>query len=137
MKDTLMNREELKLACLALLDDAAVEHPSGHQGKLAARYILRSVNGERIELMFEKGAKSPANLWVAQKYVSDLLATDIEARLYPSLAVDRVVKPDGERLYGRHSALKSMRGLVHANLVRFTVKRVSQIEMILERLVAT
>src|SRR5690606_25005406 len=62
VKDTLMIRKELKLACLALLDDAAVEHPSGHQGKSAARYILRSENDDRIELMFEKGENSRANL---------------------------------------------------------------------------
>ena len=47
-----MNREMLIAACLALIDQVATEHPAGHQGKLAARYIIRSSSGERVGLMF-------------------------------------------------------------------------------------
>jgi predicted helicase len=52
------SRAALKSAVLAILDQVALEHPVGHQGKLAARYVLRSQNGERIELMFENARTS-------------------------------------------------------------------------------
>lgn len=60
-----MNREEFKLACLAILDGVASEHPAGHQGKLAARYLLRTGGGAAIELLFEKGPNTPPNLWLS------------------------------------------------------------------------
>ncbi|WP_211341135.1 hypothetical protein [Paracoccus methylarcula] len=131
MKDTLMNREELKLACLALLDEAAVEHPSGHQGKSVARYILRSVNDDRIELMFEKGENSRANLWVAKSFARDLMNLGIECKEYPASDLNREVEPGKPRRYGRHAALKQMRDLAHADLVRFTVENVSQMKVLI------
>ena len=33
------DRAALKSAVLAILDQVALEHPVGHQGKLAARYV--------------------------------------------------------------------------------------------------
>lgn len=37
-----MDREALKLRCVAPLDECAIEHSAGHQEKLAARYLVRS-----------------------------------------------------------------------------------------------
>jgi hypothetical protein len=62
LSDAIMTRNTLKAACLSLLDTAAAEHPAGHQGKLAARYVLRSRSDERIGLMFEKSEKTKALL---------------------------------------------------------------------------
>lgn len=50
----MMDRDQLKHNCLERLDAGAIEHPTGHQGKLAARYLLRRGDGDRVELMFEK-----------------------------------------------------------------------------------
>ena len=50
-----MMRDTLRQACLARLDERAMEHPSGHQGKLAARYVLHTQRADAVELMFEKG----------------------------------------------------------------------------------
>jgi len=50
-----MTRDELRQACLERLDERAMEHPSGHQGKLAARYVLHTQRADAVELMFEKG----------------------------------------------------------------------------------
>ncbi len=61
------NRDDLKRACLAALDAVALEHPAGHQGKLAARYVLHTRRSEAIELMFEKGPKTPAHLWMGRE----------------------------------------------------------------------
>ena len=128
-----MDEEVLKAACLALLDAAAVEHPSGHQGKLAARYLLRTGSGDRIALMFEKAPKTAANLWLPLTHARFLEGIDAPSRVYPASALYQEKEP-GPRGYGRHSGLKSMRDLANIDLIRFTIERVTQMEAILERL---
>lgn len=131
-----MTREDLKAACLALLDQAAVEHPAGHQGKLAARYTLRSAGGERLGLMFEKSEKAKSHLWVDRRHVGDLFEAGIDYRIYPAASLYQEIEPGGKRPYGRHAALKPMRDLANADLVRFSIDRIDQLRMILTRLSA-
>lgn len=132
-RSELLGRDELKSRCLALLDAAAMEHPAGH-GKLFARYVLRTQDGDRIEMMFEKGEKSRANLWLACDHAVQLVTMGVEFRDYPGSALYQPTEPGGKPAYGRHSALKSMRDLANADLVRFTIDRVDQMEMILATL---
>jgi hypothetical protein len=127
-------RAELKAQCLALLDNTAIEHPAGHQGKLAARYILRSNNQERIGLMFEKGDNCPAYLWVNAGYAAAMLDTDIISLLYPASALYQTDEATKKTLYGRHAALKPMRDLANADLVRFNIDRIIQFEQIIDHL---
>lgn len=129
------NRELLKSGCLALLDAAAVEHPAGH-GKLFARYVLRSQDGDRIELMFEKGERSRSNLWLSASHAARLGRMAIESRDFPASALYQPAEPGGKPVYGRHAALKSMRDLANADLVRLTIGRVDQMEVILVKLAA-
>ena len=54
------SRQKLKLSCLRALDALAVEHESGHQGELAARYILRTehdvaVKDAQLDFPWSKG----------------------------------------------------------------------------------
>lgn len=134
MSVTSLTREELRNACLSLLDRRATEHPAGHQGKLAARYVLVSASGERIGMMFEKGERARPLLWVARRHVPDLLDAGIESRLSLASSLYQAAETGGQASYGRHSALKPMRDLAHVDLVRFTIERIGQLEMILERL---
>jgi len=120
----------LKAACLSLLDTAAAEHPAGHQSKLAARYVLRSRSDERIGLMFEKSEKTKALLWVGNVHARNLLEADIEFRVYLASSLYQETEPGGKRPYGRHAALKSMRDLANADLVRFTIERFTQMQFI-------
>ena len=128
-------RGGLKVACLALLDTVAIEHPAGHTGSVA-RYLLRSNDDDRIELMFEKGPKSRANLWLTRALVGDLLSAGIEFRLYPASDLYKPTEAGGEPSYGRHTALKKMRDLANADLVRFTIYRVEEVQKILREVVA-
>lgn len=132
-RSTRLERAELKAACLAILDAAAVEHAAGH-GKMVARYILRSQNDERIELMFEKDEKSRAHLWLAKDYARGLLNGGLEVRSYPAAGLYQAPKPGGTAAYGRHSGLKTMRDLANADLERFTVGTVGEAEVILDYL---
>lgn len=129
-----MERRQLKQDCLALLAACAREHPSGHQGKLAARYLLHCGRGDAAELMFEKGPKTPANLWVASGRIAGLKATDIDIRLSPASSLYAVVGADGKPQYGRHSALKSMNELRHADLACIRIEAITDLKRILEHI---
>ena len=129
-----VTQSELKAACLALLDKAAVKHPAGHQGKLAARYVLRAGSDERIGLMFEKSEKTKAYLWIEKRFADGLVSRDIDHRCYPANELYKAAK-DGEKpAYGRHAGLKAMRDLANADLVRFEIVRLEQLETILSSL---
>lgn len=106
-------------------------HPAGHQTKLAARYVLVCKNGERIALMFDKGPASPANLWMLAANAARIEHIGLLRCDYP--ATDLYIRTDesGEPLYGRHSALRPMRELANADLVRFEIERISQLQSII------
>ncbi|WP_322864906.1 hypothetical protein U5922_001095 [Aquicoccus sp. G2-2] len=131
----MMDRDELKLACLAHLDAQAMEHPSGHQGKLAARYLLRCRDRDRAEVMFEKGPKTPANFWVAHTRVGGLIdKPGLHFQSSPASALFAAKGSNGKPIYGRHSALKSMRELGHADLICFKITTAAELDRILNHL---
>jgi len=131
----MMGREELKLSCLARLGDHAMEHPAGHQGKLAARFLLRCDDGDMAELMFEKGPKTPANLWVTHKRVAGIVAVPgLNFQSSPASALFTSKGANGKPIYGRHAALKSMRELEHADLICFRITSTAELERILDHL---
>lgn len=135
MKGETMSRDELRKACLDRLEQRATEHPAGHQGKLAARYIVHREDGERIGLMFEKGEKTRPNLWVERRFARELMGADIEFRIYLASSLYQPADDGGKPAYGRHAGLKAMRDLANADLVRFTICQIPQLDLILDRLV--
>ena len=132
MTQKTMDRADLKRACLVALDAVAVEHPAGHQGKLAARYVLRNSAGEAIELMFEKGPQTPANLWMLRDAGKVMIDAGIRYRLSPATDTYAIADTAGRPRYGRHSALRPMRQLANADLICFTIERLGEMEMLLE-----
>ena len=129
-----MPRVALKRACMERLTQVAVEHPAGHQGKLAARFILRTPSAERIELMFEKGDASSANLWVCRRFVTGLLDAGIPYRYAPGSTAFKIKAADGKPAYGRHSALKTMDQLATDDLICFGLRTVGDLDTILSEL---
>lgn len=127
-------RALLKLACIARLNAVAQEHPAGHQGKLAARYVILTDSGDRIGLMFEKHATTGAYLWLEHRFARMLLDLGIAWRAYPAAGLYRTDELEAKPRYGRHAALKAMRDLANADLVRFEIDRITQLELILSRL---
>jgi hypothetical protein len=128
------DRGDLKRACLAALEAVAVEHPTGHQGKLAARYVLHTPRGAAIEIMFEKGPKTPAHLWMSGEAGEGMIDAGIRYRLSPAADTYATVDAEGRPRYGRHSALKAMRQLANADLICFTIERPAEIDKLLESL---
>jgi hypothetical protein len=131
---TTISRDLLKSSILEHLAEVAVEHPAGHQGKLAARFILRSQSGEGIELMFEKGPSGPANLWVHRKFAEALLPLGIEHRESSARMLYAVQNETGKKMYGRHTGLLAMPQLADADLVCFKLQAVSEIVTIVSAL---
>lgn len=121
----------LKNAIVLQLDREGEEHSKGRQDKFANRYTMRSSEGALVELMFEKGEKSPANLWVKQCFVLELLEGDIPFTLSPASKLNQKVGRSGEVLYGRHSALKHMMQLGNADLVCFALRSMEDLKQIL------
>ena len=128
-------RDKLKQHCLSRLDECALEHPSGHQGKLAARYLLRRSAGDVAELMFEKGPKTKANLWVAHKQVASLISEPgLRFQSLPASVLFSAKGKNGKPIYGRHSALRSMRELEHGDLICFEITSDGELDRILGHL---
>ncbi|WP_338929205.1 hypothetical protein WDZ11_22180 (plasmid) [Roseomonas mucosa] len=73
------DRQFLKDGAVGLLTAIAEEHPLGHQPSKAARFVLTSRHGVKVEIMFEKNMTSPPNLWCLEKAASPALI----ARLKP------------------------------------------------------
>lgn len=125
-------RDQLKVAILQRLTEVATEHPNGHQGKLAARFILRSKDGDGIELMFEKGPASAPNLWIHQKFAKPLLGGGIDYRESPAHALFVAKNEKGKKIYGRHTGLLAMRQLADADLVCFKMKLISELDWVID-----
>ena len=131
-----MNKDAFKLACLTLLEEAAIEHPIGHQSKLAARFMLTSAGGESIELMFDKGPNSPPNLWICQRYAVDLMRSGMEFQSSPAASLYQISDNATKPRYGRHSALRPMRQLGNADLICFRLNTLGQLNQVLKTLKA-
>ena len=130
-----MTKDELRRAILHRLDEVAVEHPAGHQGVYAARYLMRTRQGGSVELMFQKGLNSPPNLWVVERFVAELLDDEtFEFRRSPASALFTTKGKDGEPNYGRHSALKTMTQLSHADLVCIRLSTLGELDRIIQHI---
>jgi len=66
-----LSKAELKAEVVAQLDALAGPHPLGHQAAYANRYVYTLACGTRSEIMFEKGDRSPPNLWVRADLVDE------------------------------------------------------------------
>jgi len=124
-------RGALKRDILSRLDGLGREHSLGHQGAYASRYSLRSNNGAPVEVLFEKGDKSPANLWVLASQAASLEDGSIPVRR--SAAADLYRKPskNGGHSYGRHSALEPMPILGRADLLCFALRSVDDLDRVI------
>lgn len=125
----------MQAACLALIEAAATEHPVGHT-KLVRRYVLRSTEGDRINLMFEKSGKSRVKLWLAREHAGDLRKLGLAFDDYPASALYQPTEDGDVPSNGRHPALKSMRDLANADLIRMTIDRSNQMQVTLTKLAA-
>ena len=135
MSGVLFSRANLKAACVALLNERATEHPARHQSKYVARYILASASGARIAMMFEKGDRTPAHLWMELRFARALSTAEAAVRVYPASALYLGDQQGREPAYGRHAGLKPMRELAQADLARLTVESVAQLAMVLDQVV--
>lgn len=129
----MIDRDQLKKAVVALLDSLAAEHPLGHQDSKAARYVLTTSGGAQIELMFEKNAQVPANLWCLEKAVARLVGGP-SATASPASVLHAKKNAKGQPLYGRHSSLENMPQLGNADLICFRLKSLSDAGVVLDHL---
>jgi predicted unusual protein kinase regulating ubiquinone biosynthesis (AarF/ABC1/UbiB family) len=108
-----------------LLDQAGREHRSKHQGAYANRYIIHVMGGVPFEVMYEKGSRSPPNIWCLAKVSNHVSGVDCEIDF-----ADRLWAKPGE--YGRHSALEQMSQLANADLAKFLPKTLTDVRTIID-----
>ncbi len=129
-----MDRTHLKSAIAAMMDVLATEHSLGHQEAYARRYILTTHSGKRIELMFEKSPKTPANIWVEAGVAGSLTTSGIKHRLSPASVLYAKRDKSGDPQYGRHSALEMMPALGGADLLCMQPETLAEAGAILDHL---
>lgn len=108
-----------------LLDQAGREHRSKHQGTYANRYVIHVMGGVSFEVMYEKGAKSPPNIWCLAKVADHVSGVDREID-----SAERLRQVPGQ--YGRHSALEHMPQLANADLAKFVPKTLTEVRTIID-----
>lgn len=128
------DRQLLKDGAVGLLTALAEEHPLGHQPSKAARFVLTSRHGIKVEIMFEKNMKSPPNLWCLEKAAGSALIARLKPKPSPASKLRSSRGPDGEVQYGRHSSLERMNQLGDADLVCFAPESFAEIGEIMDRL---
>ncbi|SHF39345.1 DNA polymerase III, epsilon subunit [Ruegeria intermedia] len=131
---TPLSKDEIKRLVVARLDAIASVHPAGHQSTYANRYVYRAAGGTPIEIMFEKGPKSSANLWIAQRFVDERACGHLDHRLSPASALYSRRNTKGLLQYGRHSGLRTMPQLERADLVCFRLRSVQDLEALIAML---
>jgi len=112
-----------------LLDQAGREHASKHQPSKANRYVIQVMGGFPFQVMFEKGAKSPPNIWCLANVANHV--TGIECEIDRA---DRLRQVPGQ--YGRHSALEQMPQLANADLAKFVPKTLTDVRAIIDAIKA-
>lgn len=128
---TEVSRANLKRAIVTRLDSIAEEHRLGHQAAYANRYKMRSHHDAPIELMFEKHPDTEPHLWVLASQVVSISEGPLVAQLYPKADLYKTPAKGGGMQYGRHSALEEMMLLGKADLVRFTLRSVADLDVVL------
>ena len=126
-----LTRPQLKRAIVNRLDTVAEAHPLGHQDAYANRYKMRSANDAPVELMFEKDPETEPHLWVLASQAAAIPEGAIRRAFYPKEELYKVPAKNGGMQYGRHSALEKMTLLGRADLVRFTLRSVADLDLIL------
>lgn len=128
---TELSRPHLKRAIINRLDSIAEPHRLGHQDTYANRYSLRSDHDAPVELMFEKDPATEPHLWSLADQVASIPGGTIPAEFYSKDDLYKVPAKNGGMQYGRHSALEKMTWLGKADLMRFTLRSVADLDHIL------
>lgn len=123
------NDMQFKKQVEKLLDQAGREHASKHQPSKANRYVIQVMGGFPFQVMFEKGAKSPPNIWCLANVANHV--TGIECEIDRA---DRLRQVPGQ--YGRHSALEQMPQLANADLAKFVPKTLTDVRAIIDAIKA-
>jgi hypothetical protein len=137
MRMTEVSRANLKRAIVTRLDSIAEEHRLGHQAAYANRYKIRSHHDAPIELMFEKKPDTEPHLWVLAAQVASIPEGALVAEPYPAADLYKVPAKGGGKQYGRHSALEDMGMLGRADLVRFTLRSLADLDVVLTTVMQT
>lgn len=124
----------LRRDCLVHLESVARRHPAGHSAK-AGRYVIDTPDAP-VALMVERNEGAQVNLWVPAWRAKALSIDPDRLDDYPASALWKKTNAKGQKLYGRHSGLRTMAELADADLKRITLRSLSELRTILSDLMA-
>ena len=126
-------RALVKRAVVALLNEIADEHSAGHQDEYAARYVLTTADASVLEILVEKGPKSPTNIWVLEKAGRRLRQQGVSFKLSPKSKLWSKQGTNGST-YGRHSGLLKLDQLRDEDLMCLAPENLEQLGTIVDHL---
>ncbi|MGQ8630157.1 hypothetical protein ACUTJJ_01575 [Agrobacterium sp. DKPNP3] len=123
------NDTQFKKQVEKLLDQVGREHTSKHQPTKANRYVIGVTGGFPFQVMYEKSAKAPPNIWCLANVADHVTGVECEID-----RADRLRQVSGQ--YGRHSALELMPQLANADLAKFVPKTLTDVRTIIDAIKA-
>ena len=121
--------------CSTALDRIGREHRAGHQNVHARRYVVPRPDGSIIETVIIVKPGSSLQIWCEAKVADRMSATALGGQ--PRLGSETYAKTNekGEKLYGRHHALKTMDYLHRGDAYHFTPKTPHEVDRIFDLIV--
>lgn len=127
--------DDLRHYCTTALDRVGTEHRSGHQKVHARRYVVPRSDGSTVETVIIVKPDSYLQLWCEAKVADPMSAAALGGEPRFGSETYAQTNDKGEKLYGRHHALKTMDYLHRGDAYRFTPTTRHQVDQILNLIV--
>lgn len=127
--------DNLHSYCTKAMDATGSEHRSGHQNVHARRYIVTRVDGSMAEVVIVVQPGSSLQIWCEAKVADREKAMAFGGALRPGSETYAKTNAKGEKLYGRHSSLKTMDYLHRGDAYHFSPKSSGEVDRIIDLIV--
>ena len=127
--------EDLHELCRSSLDGLGKEHRSGHQKVHARRYVVPRSDGSTAETVIIVKPGSNLQVWCEAKVADRMIAAALGGTPRPGSETYAKINDKGDKVYGRHAALKTMDHLHRGDAYHFTPKTPHEVDRILDLIV--
>lgn len=127
--------DNLHRYCTKAMDRIGREHRSGHQNVHARRYVVIRDDGSMVETVIIVQPASNLQIWCEAKVAAPEDAMAFGGKLRPGSETYVKTNAKGEKLYGRHSSLKTMDYLHRGDAYHFSPKSPVEVDRIINLIV--
>lgn len=126
---------DLHRHCQTALERGAATHRSGHQNVHARRYVVPRSGSSSVETVIIVKPDSNLQIWCEAKAMSRTGAEALGGTFRPGSETYAATNDKGEKLYGRHSALKTMDHLHRGDAYHFKPTSPHEVDRILDLII--